>query len=63
LSFLFHPSRWKPIGSGIDITQTLSISERVVGNAVIAMAVREAIERVISTFIPLYSVMGKVGGR
>ncbi|MCZ6548233.1 MAG: type II secretion system F family protein [Deltaproteobacteria bacterium] len=35
------------MGAGIDITQTLSITERVVGNAVIAQAVRETKEKVI----------------
>ncbi|MFQ5918251.1 MAG: type II secretion system F family protein [Candidatus Binatia bacterium] len=35
------------LGAGIDITQTLSITERVVGNAVIAQAVRETREKVI----------------
>jgi type IV pilus assembly protein PilC len=33
--------------TGVDISQSLSISERVVGNAVIAQAVREAREKVI----------------
>jgi len=33
--------------TGVDITQSLSISERVVGNAVIAQAVSEAREKVI----------------
>ena len=48
------------LGAGIDITQTHSKSERVVGNAVIAMAVCEAGERVSSIFIPRYSVMGRI---
>ena len=33
--------------TGVDITQSLSITERVVGNAVLAQAVREAREKVI----------------
>lgn len=35
------------IRTGVDITQSLSIAERVVGNAVLAQAVREAKENVI----------------
>lgn len=35
------------LGSGIDISQSLSMAERVVGNAVIAQAVSEAREKVI----------------
>ena len=34
------------LGTGIDITQTLAITERVVGNALIAQGVREAREKV-----------------
>jgi len=34
------------MGTGIDITQTLAITERVVGNALIAQGVREAREKV-----------------
>ncbi len=34
------------MGTGIDITQTLSITERVVGNALIAQGIREAREKV-----------------
>jgi len=34
------------LGTGIDITQTLTITERVVGNAVIAHAIRETKEKV-----------------
>lgn len=49
--------------TGIDITQTLSKSERAVGNAVNSMAVCEAGERVSSIFIPEYSVMGRIGER
>jgi type IV pilus assembly protein PilC len=48
------------LGTGIDITQTLSISERVVGNAVIAQAVRETRERVIQG-VPFWRSLQETG--